>query len=527
MENDQRTGTNSVKWRTLILFSLLIGIVAIVSRFVVDRPAPQDNTQALPSVRGRVLAGGRPLADARVRFKGQATSSLTDESGRFTLRRPSTMSTRITAWKNGYFIAGANTNDGPIELQLTALPVVDAIDYKWIDPAPDSQGEHNCANCHSQIYNEWSSSAHARSVSNRRFQNLVDGSDWKGRVNHGWNLMTEHPNGVAVCNSCHAPSVSFDSPANNDLRLARGVDSKGVHCDFCHKVKDATADARGLTHGRFGMQLLRPEEGQLFFGPLQDVDRGEDAYSPVYQQSRYCASCHEGVVFGVHVYSTYTEWLKSPARRQGKQCQSCHMQPSGRLRNIAPGKGGIDRDPATLASHRTPGGNVEMLKRCLTVKTRVVPSSDSVTIECTVTADRVGHNVPTGFIDRHLILVLDARDADGTDLVPLSGKRLPDLAGSPLQGRAGKLYAKQTRGLDGTSPVPFWRAQPDVIDTRLKPGQPDKTKYTFPSTINSLSVRLIYRRFWQAVAIEKGWPSDEIIVIEKEIDVNRIAPKPD
>jgi hypothetical protein len=139
----------------------------------------------------------------------------------------------------------------------------------------------------------------------------------------------------------------------------------------------------------------------------------------------------------------------------------------------------------------------------------------------------VGHNVPTGFINRHLILVLDARDADGIELVPLSGKRLPNLAGSPLQGRAGNLYAKQTRGLDGTSPVPFWRAEPDVIDTRLKPGQPDKTKYTFPSTINSLSVRMIYRRFWQAVAIEKGWPSDDIIVIEKEIDVNRIAPKSD
>ena len=68
---------------------------------------------------------------------------------------------------------------------------------------------------------------------------------------------------------------------------------------------------------------------QLFFGPLDDVDRGEDAFSPLYRESRYCASCHEGIVFGVHVYSTYSEWLSSPARRAGKQCQDCHMAPTG------------------------------------------------------------------------------------------------------------------------------------------------------------------------------------------------------
>ena len=57
----------------------------------------------------------------------------------------------------------------------------------------------------------------------------------------------------------------------------------------------------------------------------------DDAFSPLYRQSRYCASCHEGTVLSVHVYSTYSEWLASPARREGKQCQSCHMAPTGTL----------------------------------------------------------------------------------------------------------------------------------------------------------------------------------------------------
>ena len=45
------------------------------------------------------------------------------------------------------------------------------------------------------------------------------------------------------------------------------------------------------------------------------------------------------------------------------------MTPTGTLRNLAPGKGGIDRAPATLANHRFfAGSQEEMLRRCLKVK---------------------------------------------------------------------------------------------------------------------------------------------------------------
>ena len=128
-------------------------------------------------------------------------------------------------------------------------------------------------------------------------------------------------------------------------------------------------------------------------------------YSPLYKESRYCASCHEGVLFGVHVYGTYSEWLESPARRQGQQCQSCHMTPTGKLTNIAPGKGGIERDPKTLASHDFPGGQAEMLRRCLKLSVRVRRVEQGVRAEVEVTAENVGHRVPTGFIDRNLLLI--------------------------------------------------------------------------------------------------------------------------
>src|SRR5439155_17283988 len=111
--------------------------------------------------------------------------------------------------------------------------------------------------------------------------------------------------------------------------------TRGVHCDFCHKIAGVSLAKLGQEHGRFAYQMLRPKEGQLFFGPLDDAGRGEETFSPLYHESRYCASCHEGTVLGAKVYTTYSEWLASPARKQGKQCQDCHMQPTGTMTNMA------------------------------------------------------------------------------------------------------------------------------------------------------------------------------------------------
>ena len=56
------------------------------------------------------------------------------------------------------------------------------------------------------------------------------------------------------------------------------------------------------------------------------------------------------------------------ARREGKECQSCHTAPTGRLTNLAPGKGGVERDPRTLGNHAFVADSLDdMLRRCLRV----------------------------------------------------------------------------------------------------------------------------------------------------------------
>jgi hypothetical protein len=269
------------------------------------------------------------------------------------------------------------------------------------------------------------------------------------------------------------------------------------------------------------MMLLRPRNGdQLFYGPLEDAVRSGESFGPLplYRESRYCASCHEGIVFGVHVYGTYSEWLESPAKAKGVQCQGCHMTPTGRLTNIAPGRGGIARNPATLASHGFPGSDSEMLRRCLQLDVRCRKEDGRLHVEVTLRAEQVGHRVPTGFIDRHLLLTVEAFDRGGAAVPLLAGSVLAAPAGD-LAGRPGWLYAKLLVGDKGATPLPFWVTGSEVHDTRLVPGPPDQRSFVFPAHAARVDVRLVYRRFWHSVAAARGWTDNDLVVVARRIDL--------
>ena len=479
----------------------------------------------LLEIEGIVSDAAGPVAGARVRFQAEETSTLSDAAGRFHLHANPAGSRRIVASKSGYFIAGSEVAPLRTAIRLRPLPEEDNQDYEWVDPTPSPISLGNCGNCHAEIHREWSGSGHAKSVSNRRFLNLYEGTDWHGKPNVGWNLLRENPDGSGVCTACHAPSLKPSEPAYFDLRLAGGTAARGVHCDYCHKIADASNDQIGLTHGKFGLKLLRPREGQLFFGPLDDVDRGEEVFSPLYHQSLYCAACHEGTVFGVHAYSTYSEWLASPAKQEGKQCQNCHMQPTGWMTNVAPGKGGIERNPQTLASHgmftRT---KEEMLRHCLEIRVRVRPNQDRYIAEVEILARDVGHRVPTGFPDRNLLLALDGISKDGRDVPPISSSFvLSGVAGHEYKGHAGKLFAKQVLDFDGRAPVPFWRARPETIDTRLRPGIPERIDVTWSELPAKIRVRVLHRDFWPEVATAKGWKDNEIVVIDHTLEIAELG----
>jgi hypothetical protein len=490
----------------LLSLTLLLGVIVVPAFY---RPPPHS---AAPSALiGTVTGPTGPVAGAVVRFQATGTCTRTDAAGRFRLplSRPAR---RVTASRDGFFIAGAPFRGSPLDLRLTPLPTDDNERYDWAEPLTDPAKPMSCGNCHAAIVREWAGTGHARSAAGPHFRGLYAGTDWHGDPDQSWGLLRDRPFSGDVCASCHAPGRPDNDPAEDDPRLSRGT-----HCDVCHKVAGVGDLQGGRTHGSFALRFLRPQGPgqQIFFGPLDDVDRGEDAFSPLYRDSRYCAACHEGVVLGTHVYSTYSEWLASPAARQGRQCQSCHMTPTGTLSNVAPGHGGKERDPLTLGNHTFfDGGHDAMLRRCLRVSATFAAAGGGTRAVVRVSADGAGHRVPTGFIDRHLVLVVEGLAADGSEVPLRDGPRLPQPAADHA-GRPGRLYAKLLTDLDGHSPAPFWRPARRLDDTRLTPGQADTSAFLFGPGLDRVRVRLIYRRFWPEVVRAKGWPDADLVVIDE------------
>jgi len=202
------------------------------------------------------------------------------------------------------------------------------------------------------------------------------------------------------------------------------------------------------------------------------------------------------------------------------------MAPTGKMTNIAPGRGGSKRDPKTLSNHRffTPSLSA-MLRRSLAIKIATHMDPEGLEVAIDLRAHDVGHRVPTGFVDRNLLLVVEAFDAGGRLLRARAGAALPRSAGKDFAGLSGKIYAKQLQAFEGNYLVPFWRARPDFFDTRLLPEQTDRIAFVFPNQIRRIRVRLIYRRFWPETAEEKKWPDNEIIITNRELDINIVEEK--
>ena len=90
------------------------------------------------------------------------------------------------------------------------------------------------------------------------------------------------------------------------------------------------------------------------------------------------------------------------------------------MTNFAPGKGGSARDPLTLASHAMPDA-ADLLRRSLHLDVHASRNGASVAVDVELLARNVGHRVPTGFIDRHLLLIVTALDRSGSAPAQLAG----------------------------------------------------------------------------------------------------------
>ncbi|MBN2243942.1 MAG: hypothetical protein JW793_14745 [Acidobacteria bacterium] len=555
------------KWIAVAVLFVLAGIVS----------GPRSRVSAGESDPGSIIEGTvrddeGAVTGAVVRVQATEHRAVTGPGGRFELAVPSSFKgpARLTAWAEGYFIGGpveASPGDKGVTIPLHRHGRLDNPEYEWI-PAfgPGGTGENQaCSACHYRgesaqgpalPVDEWLEDAHSRSAVNPRFLTLHTGKDISGRRSpstryrhsgdnrllplprdpeepyYGPGYRLDNPDHTGECGACHTPAAAVAAPFNTDPVTVRGAEAEGVTCDFCHKVWAVRLDPEtGLPFpdkpGVLSYEFRRPFEGHQFFaGPLDDVAPGEDTYSGLQRSSQFCAPCHFGVFWNTVVYDSFGEWLRSPYSREGtgKTCQDCHMPASGTDRFAHPEKGGLKRDPGTIAGHRMPGAaDPELLRNAVSLALDAERSPEGVRVKTRVVNDRTGHHVPTDAPLRHVILVVRAYGGDGSELPLEKGPVLPEWCGSGdpadgcYAGLAGKVFVKLLEEVwTGISPTAaYWNPTRVVIDTRLAAFESDTGEYLFiapdPGDVRVEAV-LLYRRAYKKLMDQKGWTDPDIVM---------------
>lgn len=482
-------------------FCLIFGLLLLLFACTAPQPLlsstpsilPESNLPGQNTITGTVFdESGLPLAGATVRIQATANEAFTNAAGRFTLTslvrgRPVT----VSAWADGYYCAKVEQVTPPAAGLTITLRQVQGNDnpaYEWLSPV----GEDSCYSCKPAVTQVWlENDAHALSAVNIRFLTMYNGTDVYGNqsplTRYGYNVdygefpllpdlsqpyygpgyKLDFPDTDGNCAACHIPGLALAAPYDTDPNMASGVDLFGIHCDYCHKISAVSINPStdlpypnmpGVLSQEFRWPFTDdPERFQLFFGSFDDDNvPEEDTFLPLIKESQFCAPCHYGVFWDTLVYNSYGEWLESPYAdpQTGQTCQQCHMpsptfvdgQP---LTNIAPGRGGVERDPLTIPAHTFPGAaNVEILQNSVTMTVVAERNEDQLKVDVTIFNDQTGHHVPTDSPLRHLILLIQATSPDGTVLTLLEGPTLPDWTGvgdsqaGYYAGLPGKAYAK-------------------------------------------------------------------------------------
>lgn len=552
-----------------------MNVAFIFALVLVAAPGGVGGSLASETVTGAVHDAAGPVADATVRIQGTRNETRTDGAGRFKLSGLAAGAVvTVSAWKHEYYCAKVENVTPPASgllLKLRRYQTHDNPAYQWVAPT----GPGSCASCKQDVTQVWlDNDAHATSAVNRRFLTMYLGTDVYGnqspptrhifiqdygrvplppdptRPYFGPGYKLDFPATAGNCAACHTPADAIDRPYGTDPSSVRTDNNLGgVHCDFCHKIADVRLDvATGLPRrnmpGVLSMDIRRPfpedpDRYQLFFGTFDDDNvPEEDTALPLLSKSAYCAPCHHAVFWDVTIYDSYGEWLRSPYSHPetGKTCQQCHMPAptlvsSHALTNVAPGFGGIERDPMTIHAHTNPGaGSVDLLRNAVTLVAGARLDGDRLVVDVSITNDKTGHHVPTDSPMRHMILLVEARDEAGRVLAQTSGPAVPSWCGvgdpavGNFAGMAGKAFAKVLEELwTGVSPTAaYWNHTRLISDNRLAAFATDRSTYTFaapPIGRLTIKVTLLFRRAFKALSEQKGWFDPDIEMACEELVV--------
>lgn len=556
-----------MKYRNCWVWMLVLSCALLASILVAGLMPGADVLE----ISGVVVDEHGPVEGATVRIQATTVETLTDLLGRFTLEVEQADAVTVSAWKHLYYCAKAENVTPPADgviLLLLLYQTTDNPDFEWTLPIDEDPEAFTCALCKPGVTEIWLENAHAGSAANPRYLSMYNGTDLLGNQSpptryafsrdygsfplppivdetyFGPGYKLDFPETAGNCGACHNPGAAVDAPYGVDPNTVSGADVFGVHCDYCHKVADVILNPRtSLPYdkmpGVLSSDVRRPfhddpDRSELFFGPFDDDNvPEEDTRLPLIEESAFCAPCHFGVFWDTVVYNSYGEWLNSPYSDpvNGVTCQACHMPiPSvvnGEvMTNVAPGMGGVERDPLTLRAHSQLGAaDVDFLQNAVTMTVESSIQDDVLTITVAITNDKTGHHVPTDSPLRHMILLVRAIARDGTPLSLVDGETLPDWCGDgdPIDGHyaglPGKAFAKILEETwTGVSPTgAYWNPTRVVSDNRIAALETDTSQYQFALSEGSyinVRVELLFRRAFKDLMDQKKWNTPDILMEE-------------
>ncbi|GAB1233009.1 multiheme c-type cytochrome [Ferrigenium sp. UT5] len=257
------------------------------------------------------------------------------------------------------------------------------IPVKQLPASVTSQSAKACAQCHAEIYSEWSTAMHSRAWTDPYFQ-----TDWK------------FDDSRQICKNCHIPledqqehlvtgfrdKDKWEPILESNPRFDADLQHEGVTCNVCH-----------LREGRI-------------LGPYGDT-RAPHAITKMEDPNQVCLHCHvvQGkrwdTFFRMPPCGTVVE-IESAVEKIN--CVQCHM-PTVQRPLVA---GGLIR---AARRHLWRGGHdPEIVKRALKVEfSEKTIDTDRHRVTATLTNMGATHFLPTGTPDRYLTVTLQVLDASG------------------------------------------------------------------------------------------------------------------
>lgn len=398
---------------------------------------------------------------------------------------------------------------------------------------------------------------------------------------YGPGYRLDYPENYGNCAYCHAPAAVNSSKQEVDLAGWSNISgshinvvTEGVTCDICHKVTDIILGDDKLPYtdrpGVLSMSFVRPNFTELFVVgprpyPLTKDASAKQTCSPVFSESEFCAACHYGKFSDVEIYGSYREWLDSPyslkyldsgngektkENKDYRSCQDCHMLSPGQIGDTLPSQRSACSETNLNfrdfnhnmmkygPDPKNPSQEIPLLIKDAAKLTVVEPSIEGEQIIVRVTVENVGagHKFPTDSPLRHLILVVEAKDENGTLLTQVDGPRIPSWGGGGNQaedyaGHPGEVYANILKDKDtNIAPtVAYWNPTDPLSqgsDTRLIPKQPKYSEYSFAAPaygFTAITVKLMYRYAFIELARQKGWNRPDILVTSEDWECNRLT----